>query len=126
MLSREIGPILAAAPSRVWRDAVKNAVLGDTGTVVFAAASAAATGGVLMSMQRGDGTFGDDDLLSILVGTGATTWIPLCLLYCVRSVLRRGWNARVLVAAGLALASSAMMMAYLLRACRAVSFSGCG
>ena len=73
MFSHEIGPVFPTARMRTGRETVTRAISGDAGPVLFAAAAAAATGCALTGMQRSDGTFRHDDLLWILVGTGATT-----------------------------------------------------
>ena len=49
--------------------------------------------------------------------TGATTWLPLCGLFCLRNYIRHGWNRAIPFVLAAALVTSGAVAAYAWRAC---------
>ena len=49
--------------------------------------------------------------------TGATTWLPLCGLFCLRNYVRYGWNRAIPFVLAAALVTSAAVAAYAWHAC---------
>ena len=49
--------------------------------------------------------------------TGATTWLPLCGLFCLRSYIRHGWTLAIPLVLAAAVVTSGAVATYAWRAC---------